>query len=1746
VKASRRMVVIAASVAVLLVVLVVARQVILNAALGTILSLATGYDIWFDRSQIGTTHAVFTGVHVRKNGDPVLDAKRVDVDYALRDIFPGGQHRYGFAAIAIQQPVLTLTRHADGTLTFNRSGGTSASPPAATKRAAAPLYFTARVRDGVIRLVDAAPLQGDLASQTVEHVSIDASIKSDARTYAQINGVLLSRERPGAPLAEYPLAIHSAIDTERGIALNRLQARALPLRGFLGFFIHSKTVRFDAGELDDVDLLAYGINVRAEQPFSYRLGGSARFADGQIAVGALQKPIRSLRCSVTVTDDTFSTTDLTGTIAGVPLSGRGAFYGLFTDPAFRLGIHGDAEMRQLRTIVGFAAKLPLEGKAHLEAALGSRIADPLIRISFSLPRLAYDRYPVDAVNIYADIYGDSATIEAGQARYGKMGIGIAGRVLFGQAAGTDVSFVMNAQGPGRNLPYMDAIAPDSTVDAMGLIGQPPGQGWNARGTIALGGGARGAGTFAVDQHGVGEFGPFEFGRADGSSLAGGFELERPVSLSAGWVHIRDYRLASVRHEAALPGARVPGFPPIGGVLNGDLVVGGTPDQFGLAGLVHARNLQYADYRLGNGSVRLGGTFSQLLLAGIALDGPIGRFTGTGAYGDNLFALDGTYDGSLEALTPFIGNQNVHGPVHGPVRAAIATGGVQRIVVQTTGARLPGARVRGIPVDRVAGTMAVDGKALRVIAADGSIGGGRIVVADAGGPFVVSAPNIPAGALRGTGIPLQSGQLALFVVADLRATAPRFDGSLGLFNGVAGGYPVSGGARVAFDGTTAAVQAGVAALGATYGSFGGAIDSVGTPAMAYDLDARVPFGDVGEMRRALRLPLQALEGSFSANVRVRGSGARPQLAGDVRAPEGSFNGLAFRDAEATLAATPNSIAAHDARVTVGSTHTRVDASAGGGAFSLVAHADDANLVDFDDYFDQAETLDGRGRIDFALANDGRTTRTSGRLDLAGLRYRSFPFGTTDATWSQRGGTVTGALNVRGAHGALRANGTLIPGGGDVIGGFRSGTYRVVANAQGIDLGTWLPPLGIQAPILGQVSARAAVNGRWPQLGFTTDATLANGSVYGFPLQKGELHARQTGDRIALANSIADFGFVRFDANGSFGLGSSAPLALSIHAQTADFGRTLAAVVPKRHFDVSGALQADARVGGTMTKPRVTLGFEATQARYASLAVPRILGNVGYQTGTLTVNDIEGTFAKGSALLTGTLPISIRQPGVRSHAPFSFTVQLAGLDLAPFAPFVPGPQTKLGGAVDGQLSVEGTPDSPRLFGDLTLANGSYVSGLERQPITNANARVSFMGTSVALDALHANIGGGTLDGRGRFSLPFENAPQTGYSLDLVAKNARIDSPEYGRGTIGGTVRLVSARPAPVLSGDLTLSNASIPFNTIYRLAAGSGGSKQGPKLPLPNLAFDLSAHIGRNVRIQSSIMDIGTTGGLALTGNLASPRLAGKITATPGSYFSTYNRVFRIQEGTVAFDPNLGINPRIDMQAYAHVTNPDPDPTRNAIGSADITVVIHGTADELASGSQALTFTSNPPYSKEQIIGLLLDASVFGAVNFYQQQPGVTLRGAPPITNPLLPPGGTPFYTAGTVSFNQEAFSILNGQVTQRLLAPAERYLIGVLGLTDLEVTVDYGGGVGVNALKQLGHRDLYATVGQTFTFPTRTTIGLTARPDAVTSIVFNLFQQNGLYTFTTGSSGFNQVVRPNAILPLTGTQGFTFQIIKKYP
>jgi hypothetical protein len=630
----------------------------------------------------------------------------------------------------------------------------------------------------------------------------------------------------------------------------------------------------------------------------------------------------------------------------------------------------------------------------------------------------------------------------------------------------------------------------------------------------------------------------------------------------------------------------------------------------------------------------------------------------------------------------------------------------------------------------------------------------------------------------------------------------------------------------------------------------------------------------------------------------------------------------------------------------------------------------------------------------------------------------------------------------------------------------------------------------------------------------------------------------GERVGIDAAVLDLGFAKLTSSGFVGVDPADPLNLHVHASVADVGEA-ARQLSRSAPDVGGALEADALVAGSYGKPRITVGFDLENGHYGLFDVKNVIGNLESDFRSVRLDSAEVGFAHGTAQIAGSLPLSFDPPGIGPpSAPLSLSAEARDVDLAPLAPLLPGGGTKLGGTVNGRLALGGTVRSPRVFGTATLTGGAYVSDVETSPIHNLDATLAFAGTSVALQRMHGNVGAGTIDASGRLELPLPDAPPTSYSIDLIAKGAQLNLPGYGGGSLSGNAQIVSGTRRPRLSGDVVVYNTTIPFATIFRATGAGEGENSGPPF---DLGLNLRVESGQNVRLRSSIIDVGATGVVTLTGTLLAPRAAGTLTAVRGGVFSTYQRLFRIADATVTFDPAQGIVPNLDLHATAHVTNPDPDTTRNTIGSADITVAVTGPAD-----SYTVSYESQPPYSQAQIVALLAAIPFVGTVNFNQPQLPGTLRGAPGASNVLLPPGVTPYQT-GAYNFQQEAFSLLNTQLTQRLLSPVENSFGGAIGLTDLELTLDYGGRVGYTARKQISKKKLIdITLGQILSYPVRTQVGITARPNAVTSAIFSYFTQNGTASYQNSIFGNTSTVEVlNGVQPLSNRQGFSAVLSRSY-
>ena len=121
------------------------------------------------------------------------------------------------------------------------------------------------------------------------------------------------------------------------------------------------------------------------------------------------------------------------------------------------------------------------------------------------------------------------------------------------------------------------------------------------------------------------------------------------------------------------------------------------------------------------------------------------------------------------------------------------------------------------------------------------------------------------------------------------------------------------------------------------------------------------------------------------------------------------------------------------------------------------------------------------------------------------------------------------------------------------------------------------------------------------------------------------------------------------------------------------------------------------------------------------------------------------------------------------------------------------------------------------------------------------------------------------------------------------------------------------------------------------------------------------------------------------------------------------------------------------------------------------------------------------------------------------------------------------------------------MTQRLLAPLERAFGGVLGLDDLNLTVDFGGRLGYTVRRVLSPRNNFAVdLSQILSYPSRTQFGFELRPDAATSASFTYYWQAGVPAFTVGDigSGYSGGVL-SGVQPLSNRQGFRLNITRLY-
>jgi autotransporter translocation and assembly factor TamB len=1658
---------------------------------------ALGYDLSAQRMRVGTSSLSIVAPVVRNRaGEPVLSADRLDVAFSLRALLPGSTHRFGLESVDLQRPRLTLIHHADGTYNVALPGASGA--PARPDNT--PVDVRVRVRDGEVALLDRFVEPNRERRESLTGVNVDARLAPTDPAYYRVDATLQDGART------YPIRGRGRFDHRRGFASQHWHANEIPVGPLVNFAIATHAIHIVDGRLRNVDARVYGFIGDAGDTVTHT-GGSAELVDGKIFAAQLRVPIGDAHGMLHVYDDGVTTTGIDATLANVPLHLAGGIYGL-SHPQLRFLVTGRGPLAKLRTISDQSLHRPIDGDVTFALRADGPIDKPVVRGTFSAPRIAYQRYVLsDAAGTVAFSGEDFQVVGAG-ARYGPLALRAHGALALGKHVGTDL--LATVDGPGDALPYAATLLPHAAVHALvhltGTDEQLAARG--AVSAVAPHGTLDAPFSFAPD--GTGSVGPLALARADGASLYAHVAYDRPHQLVDGVVSARHLVLLPAA-RTHLPGLNVAALPPVAGTLDADLA--GELHGAALAdasGSVHVRNARAAGLALGDADAHLAGNASGIALTGVRVHGPLADVRGEGAYATDgaLFALRGRVVSSFDRLAPLLRGVRAHGGIDAPVRVVASNG---RTVLQIADARFAGAHVQGVPLRGAAATVALRGSAFDVQAARLDAAGGSVVANGSfgnGGSMRVSASGIDASALRGAGVRVRGGRIAAIATVSGTQRDPRANAGVALSGATYGGAPLAATASGAYAGGRLSVrQANLAYDGAVADASGTVSNLTARPRV--DVAAHVRGADVGTFAHRFNVPLRYPDAAVDADVRVQGALASPSLAGSARIAAGSINGLNFRDVVLPLSGDLAAVDVRGGRATVGSTTVRFDALASRAGASGTVRSDRVDLADFNDYFDSADTLAGRGRLAVSFATGRSTLATSGTVALADARYRRLPIGDVAANWSSHGRTISGSANVGGPHGRLIARGSATVPARDPLARIRSSALDAQATLAGVDLTTWLPAAGIIAPVTGRVDGALRVRGVAPQLALAGNASLHDGNVGRIPIARLDVAASGDRNRTRITTAHLEALNLVADGSGSFGLRANDPVQLALHATSPDIG-AFAARATGKTLDASGALDTTLTIGGTRRAPVIRDVADVANPRYGRTRATHAHSDVAYANGRLTLRDASLDLIAGRLALSGSVPATLAPPFVdRRNAAVSARLVADRVDVGQFADLLPK-DTKIGGIVNGDVAVAGAMRDPLLSGNLGLDKGSYVSPQLASMIRNGTLQLAFAGHAARLSALHADIGGGAVDGSGTVRVgDLRDAMNTlAFDVRTREKNVGLDLPKLFRGKIDGTLALRrTAGTRVLLAGDLTVAHARIPLSAL--LPSNASTTPSGPPLPV---AFALNVAATNDDRVQGPAVDIGAKGDVAVSGTLAHPALSGAMDSTDGTI--SFYRTFVLQSGHVAFDPSSGIIPDVDATATTHV----PDP------STDVLLHVHGPATGLA-----IDFASNPNYDRGQIVGLLVGAQNLGAVY------GVART--------------TPSPAGGGNALQNVAVGYIDQRFTQTLFQPFSSSLGQALGFSTFNLNAGLTGGFSASATRQLG-KNLQASFSDASTAAgQQQSFALSMNMSDASSMQLTLFSAGTQARALGGATPFAPDGPVNyqlqALAPTPGTSGYVFTYVHKF-
>lgn len=1619
---------------------------------------------------------------------PVLTARRVTVLFSWRDLLPESRHRFGVRSLDVDHAHLTIRRFADGTSTIPVRAPTGPQPLRAPN--ATPLAMMLRVRQSSLTVID----DRDRAAQTVDHLTADGEINSQGRSQVVLSAI-------DSTDAKNTLRFRGAIDQRANFAAIDATMPHLSVIPLFDVFIGSQAIRFPGGVLKHLWFHAGAFTITNGLPSDLSYVLTTEVAQGKLVLPWLAEPITHIDGPITITDGILSLRNVVAVVARTPLVASGLLrFGHQAHIALRVDATGN--LAQARNTLSYLRAIPIRGKATLALSLGGLLEAPHLAIRIVAESAHYGDFPLHALQANVAIENGTIIIARAHALYNNIPLSIHGVLTPGQQLQSE--FAVHAATIGAHLDYLAQINPHQhiTLDAV------------AHGSDLLFSGSallhdtRGE-TVAFAQvwpDGRLRVAPL-WVRTPKGSLAGGYTLDRRTMTSAAW--LSTHHLAVNVASVPLPGLTLPNLP-VTGRLDAVAALTTHKDKSAIAARLHLVGGQLGTLTSQDARAVVSGSLGLLAVDPISVTFPWGTFRGSGVVANERVLLGGIAHASLSRLPIQTNSPALTGVADGPVVVALDSQGVD---VSTSGTTLRGSTVAGVPVTRLSGQVHFANGGIHIDQLLANAGGGSVVATGDGKLLAVAARDVNLSSLTGVGLLGATGQVSFFGTVD-PANPSNADITASLTNGQVAGYAMAGTAQLGIRGSQLHVRNGLGRLDGLATAFDGQLWGLGRGAPSYDFTTHIAAADLSNVADALGYRASNLTGTFRSDLHVTGRGLDALVAGPVVIPISNVLGQSIHNARGTLIANSEGVTVTDGTLRVGSTNAQFYALSHQTASALSLIAPSADLSDFNDLFDTGDTLAGKGSLDVSFVSAQQHLSTDGTINIHHFRFRRFPFGHTAAHWSSFRNTIDGALTVDGKHGHFAANGALtVAPTARVERILGLARYDASLHVRGLDVSLYRTLVGApMLPLLGSLDGNVTARGRLPDLGLAANAVLSHGSFGATPIDQLSFSLSGTGERISISQARLNAVGLDAAAVGSFGWQPKSSLALSVAIHAAHINDVVERIT-HQVLPVSGAIDSTLLVGGTMEAPKYSGAVDAHDLNIYGVKVPSLVGSAALTGSKLELRDLEADFGKqGSIVLAGVLPLRLSPFSLGGAAePLSFDLAVGHLTPEVFAPLL-GSHTSLGGTLDGHIGLAGRVGSPTAIGQLRLSNGSYVGPYNATSVGKVDATLNLAGTTVALPAFRAMVGGGLVTGHGTIDLGkgLNDPARLSYKAFLVARGARVDINGIGRGSVDANLALRHAASStlPTLDGDATITDAAVPFAAFLAPSASTGAP------PPYNAALNLALHAGQNVRVvgngYGAGLDIAGRGNVDLRGTIANPTLEGSFIATSGTL--TYlDRAFNVVRAKVAFSPKRGLIPTLDAAAQTHVT--DTSGGSNLFGSTEITVSVTGPIDNLNVDLQS----SPPGYTRDQLLALLTPLGGLAGVG---RATGL---------------GGSNGTTIG-----QEAFNLVNAQFGSALLAPLSNAIGKSLGIGNVGLSFDYFGNVSFTVHRPIG-RGFSASYSSTYGLISTQTIGLEYAPTPSTIAELAFYTQRVASSISTGLR--TTTIGPNGslVIPAQSGSGFSFTL-----